>query len=445
MIYWGKQQKKGGAAVRERITLGLFLLILTLCLVLRLSVLIALFAGWALFMLYGIRTGRSIKSLLQMSLQGISRIKTILITFVLIGMLTGVWRLSGTIPYIAARSIRAITPGLFYLMTFLLCSFISTLMGTSFGSAATMGLICMTVCVSLGLDPALTGGALLSGVYVGDRWSPMSTSALLVSTLTDTDIYRNIRGMVKTAWLPFIVSCALYALPGLHAKPAPAFSLHVADLFEQAFVLHPSAFVPALSIIVLSLLKVKVRLSMLVSIAFAILVSTFLQHQAPDAILKAMVLGYESGDPQLARMLNGGGIVSMLRTAGIVSLSATYSGLFEGTGLLSGLRTLITRLGKKTTPYFGVLTASVFYALIGFNQTLPVMLTHQLCKGLMDDREKLALAIENTAILIPALVPWSIAGSVPLLTAGAGLGGIPFAFFLYLVPLWNLVKETKNK
>lgn len=431
--------------MREKATLIGFLLILAGSLAFQLPILLALLIGWCLFMLYGYISGQSVGSLISMSLAGIAKIKTILLTFMLIGMMTGAWRIAGTVPYIAYVSVPLITPGLFYLAAFLLCCFISTLMGTSFGSAATMGLISMTVCVSMGLDTTLTGGAILSGAYVGDRWSPMSTSALLVATLTDTDIYANIRAMVKTALVPFVIACALYALPGLNVGRAAVPAANAAALFQAHFVLHPIAFLPAAAIILLSLLKIRVRLSMLVSILVSVPIALFVQGQRMDAILHTLVFGYASDNDQLARMLNGGGLVSMLRTSAIVCLSATYSGLFEGTGLLNNLKSTVEKLSKKTTPYFGVLSASLFYSLIGFNQTLPVMLTHQLCRDVMPDREKLAVTLENTAILIPPLVPWSIAGSVPLFTVGAGLSSIPYAFFLYLVPIWCLIADTAKQ
>ena len=61
----------------------------------------------------------------------------------------------------------------------------------------------------------LLGGAMLSGVYFGDRCSPVSTSALLVSELTETNIYDNIKRMLKTALVPFLLSCGVYAALGM--------------------------------------------------------------------------------------------------------------------------------------------------------------------------------------------------------------------------------------
>ena len=43
-----------------------------------------------------------------------------------------------------------------------------------------------------------------------------------------------------------------------------------------------------------------------------------------------------------------------------------------------------------------------------------------------------------SAVVVAALIPWSIAGGAPLSSAGAPLSSIFFAFFLYLLPLWRL-------
>ena len=97
----------------------------------------------------------------------------------------------------------------------ILYALISYLTGTAFGTAATMGVICAALAAGMGIPAVYIGGAVISGSYFGDRCSPMSTSALLVSSLTGTDIYRNLGGMVKTSLVPFFVSVALYALLGL--------------------------------------------------------------------------------------------------------------------------------------------------------------------------------------------------------------------------------------
>lgn len=83
--------------------------------------------------------------LFKLSVSGVKTVKNILITFMLIGMLTALWRKAGTIPIIVCYAAQLISPALFLLMTFLLNCFISVLTGTSFGAAATMGVICAAI------------------------------------------------------------------------------------------------------------------------------------------------------------------------------------------------------------------------------------------------------------------------------------------------------------
>lgn len=77
-----------------------------------------------------------------------------------------------------------------------------------------MGLISMTIASTLGASKALVGGAVLSGIYFGDRCSPVSTSALLTADLTGTNLYDNIQRMMKSALVPFLLSLVFYGLMG---------------------------------------------------------------------------------------------------------------------------------------------------------------------------------------------------------------------------------------
>ena len=191
----------------EFLLLGLFGAGLLACVFTDTSIVAAMVFGWCLFFGYGLWKGKSLREMAGFSLQGIRTVRNILITFLLIGVLTAVWRASGSIAYIVYHAASFCAPSVMVLASFLLCSLISFLTGTAFGSAATIGVICMTMAASLGVPPLYTGGAVLAGVFFGDRCSPVSTSALLVSELTKTDLYSNISAMVKTALAPFLISC----------------------------------------------------------------------------------------------------------------------------------------------------------------------------------------------------------------------------------------------
>lgn len=124
-----------------------------------------------------------------MTLQGIMTVRNILITFLLIGVLTAFWRACGTIPAIVGGASKWISSSQVVVLTFVMNGAVSFLLGSSFATAATMGVISMIMAQGMGTSPALAGGAILGGIYFGDRCSSVSTSALLVSELTKTDIY----------------------------------------------------------------------------------------------------------------------------------------------------------------------------------------------------------------------------------------------------------------
>ena len=64
-------------------------------------------------------------------------------------------------------------------------------------------------------------------------------------------------------------------------------------------------------------------------------------------------------------------------------------------------------------------------------------------RGIQD--EDVMLDFENSGILIAPLQPWNIAAYVPIVMMGtSSVGYVPFAFFLYLVPLIYWLRLRKQ-
>ena len=423
----------------EIITLGLFLAGLGLCIFTGLQILYALLFGLVCFSVYAVLKGHSAKETCSMLIEGMGKVKNILFIFLLIGSLTSIWRTSGTIPYILYHAMRFINPRYFVLCTFLLCSVMSFLTGTSFGTASTMGVICMLISNAAGLSPALTGGAILSGSFFGDRCSPMSTSAQLVCTLTQTNIYTNIKNMFRTCLVPLLLSYILYVVLAGSGSAARV-DTEIVSLFKEHFSLHPAAAVPAILMLGLALFHVNVKYAMGASIIAAAAVALTLQGTAPADLARSLWTGYRAGEgTRLAALLNGGGIASMVKVAVIVLISSSYSGIFSHTGLLSGVKTALQHSAKALTPFGTVVLTSVLSCAVSCNQSLATILTCQMCDTLYPSQEDLALALENTVIVLAALIPWGIAGAVPVATIGAPMTCMLYAFYLYLLPVWNLL------
>ena len=428
----------------ELIVIALFCAGLVLCVALDLSILYALVAGLILFWAYGLQKGHSLKQLWNMSLSGVLKVKNILITFFLIGMLTAAWRASGTIAYIVCAAGSFIRPQIFYLMTFILNCLISLLIGTSFGTAATMGVICVTMARSMGINVVIVCGAMLSGTFFGDRCSPVSTSALLISQLTGTDIFDNIKNMVRSCVVPFIITCAVYFALGMGIGAADR-ALDLRSIFGTVFNLTPIAVIPAAVVVVMSVMKIKVKPTMAVSILTALPIAVIFQGVSISNLPQLLFWGFTTADSSLAPMINGGGIVSMLRVVAIVCISSAYSGIFEKTGLLDSAIDIVNKLAEKSTPFIATAFAGVAAGMIGCNQTLAIMLTHQLCRKLPVGSSRMALTLEDTVVLTSPLIPWSIASGAPLASVGGPAAAIVFACFLYIMPLYHSVLSMAKK
>ncbi len=424
----------------DLVTVGLFSAGLLACLAGGLSILWALLFGLALFLAYGRRTGLSWHELAVTALEGVKAVKNILFTFILIGVLTAFWRAAGTIAVIVCQASDLIRPSLFLLMAFLLNCCVSLLTGTSFGTAATMGVICAAIGTALGVPLWLTGGAVLSGAYFGDRCSLVSTSALLVAAVTGTEIYDNIRQMMRTTLVPFVLTCAAYAALGAFSGASGA-APDLRALFSREFSLSWTSLLPAAAVLAAALLKVNVKWAMACGIAVSLPVGRWGQGVSAASLARMAVLGFRAADAEVDALMGGGGLVSMLRVGGIVCLSSSYSGLFAKTGLLNGVKGALERLARRTSPLFATAAASVAAGMIACNQALTILMVAQLCGGLDERPEQLAHDIEDTAVVIAPLVPWSIAGAAPLAAVGAGSEALTVAFFLYLLPLYRLVRR----
>lgn len=428
------------------IAILLFLLSLITCLLLKFSVVYALVIGYIIFIIYGLIKRHNLIVLIKKSFEGVLTVKNILLVFILIGMITALWRASGTIAFIVYMGSKLISPSILILLTFLLCSILSVLIGTSLGTAATMGVICASIGKAMEVNPYYVGGAVLSGIYFGDRCSPMSTSALLIAELTKTNLYTNIKLMIKTSIIPFVVTCLFYLFLGFKSTVSNI-NVDVTEIFKQNYNLNIIVIIPAILIIILSILKIDVKKTMLVSIVISFIIAMFIQRDSIVALIKYCIFGYHHTNEKLNLMMKGGGILSMVSVSLIVGISSSYSGIFKETKMLVSLKKYLKEFSKRTSNYFVIFISAIVSGAIACNQSLGTILTNELC-GELVEKQKMAIILENTVILLVGLIPWNIAMGVPLKTIGVGfLSGI-YAFYLYSLPLWNLflgVMEEKNK
>ena len=426
---------------------AIFIGAMILCIVTGYTTVIALFVGLIAFIIVGIRKGFTFKDLMKMGRDGLKDAIVVVEVMFIIGFITAVWRSSGTITFFVYYGIKVITPSLFLIITFVLSCLLSYALGTSFGVAGTVGVIFIALARTGGVNEVITAAVVMSGIYFGDRGSPVSSSAILVAAITHTDLLDNVKMMMKTGIVPLALTFGIYAVFSFF-NPIHTVDQSFLNALQGEFSVSLWCIVPAICMLVLPLLKVEVINAMLASIGSGILISIFVQHMEILPLLKSMFLGYQSTG-SLGAIINGGGLVSMIEVVFIVALSSTYSGIFSGTDMLAVLQDKIKPIMKKIGRFGGMIIVTMSTLCIFCNQTIASMMCNDILKKPYEEmgasKEELAMDMENSVILLAGIVPWAIACSVPLGFMQVGLEAVPLSFFLFLVPIcYAIQKKVAN-
>ncbi|MBE9177224.1 Na+/H+ antiporter NhaC family protein [Oculatella sp. LEGE 06141] len=403
-----------------------------------------LFISMILIMMVLCRQGFSLKSLLKMAVVGSKKSFSVLSVLLLIGAVTAIWMAAGTVPAIVYYGIQFIDPQYFVLATFLLSSFVSLLIGTSFGTVSTIGIALMIMASSSTVNPHIIAGAIIAGAYFGDRCSPMSSSANLIASVTKTKLYTNIQNMWLTAIVPLLLTTFLYWILSL-LNPVQIANDHFSAEIARLFNINVIDLLPAIAILLLSVLRVEVKLSMVISIVVAIAIALFYQHYSVIELCQFMLLGFGiAEETPLQSILLGGGVLSMVKVSIVVIISTAFVGIFAGTQALQRIELFLVNVKSRRDRFLSTCLIGIGSAAFGCTQTIAILLTQQLVENKYKENEqghyKLALDLENTVVVIAPLIPWNIAGLVPATILMTDPGFIPYAFYLYLIPLINLIQ-----
>ncbi len=441
-----KKTQKGSDNMELYIAFIVFIISMLVAIITNHSMVISLFIGLVAFLIVGKMRGYPLKDMIKMSVEANKSSLVVIKVMLIIGVLTAVWRVSGTITIFVYYGMKVIMPPIFLLITFLLCCLLSYAIGTSFGVAGTVGVIFMALARSGGVNPLITAGVVMSGVYFGDRCSPVSSSANMVAGVTNTQIYDNVKIMMKTGALPFVITLIIYVILSV-TNPIASVDQTMIQTFEEQFTLSLLSFLPAVIVIGLPLLKIGVVKAMITSIVSAIIIAWLVQGVDLVSVIKICIFGYESASSGLGAILDGGGLVSMIEIAIILVISSSYSGIFSGTKMLNNLQEKLGNACNRVGRFAIMVAMSIAMASIFCNQTIGTLMCADLMrKPYLDgggDNTELAIDLENSVILIACFIPWSIGCSVPLLMLGVDFKALPFAVFMYLVPICYLFTKKK--
>ncbi|MEM8894231.1 MAG: Na+/H+ antiporter NhaC family protein, partial [Bacteroidota bacterium] len=160
------------------------------------------------------RLGFSWNELQEGIVKSISSAMTSLLILLLIGSLAGAWLISGIVPAMIYYGLQILSPGIFLFAACVVCAIISIATGSSWTTAATVGIALIGIGKALGISEGLIAGAILSGAYFGDKMSPLSDTTNLAPAMAGTDLFTHIRYMAYTTFPSITISLILFLIIG---------------------------------------------------------------------------------------------------------------------------------------------------------------------------------------------------------------------------------------
>lgn len=399
--------------------------------------------------IFSIKKFKTLKNTLDITIAGTKKSYLLVFIFALLGALSASWFISGTIPALIYYGIKIINPNYFYVFSFLITSLFSFLIGSSFGTVGTIGLVMVSLARGIGLDIYIVAGSIISGAYFGDRGSPTSSSANFVAILTETEIYSNVKGMFKASILPYLITLSLYFYLGKNIEPK-FIENNILTLLNQNFYLDFVVFIPMIYLVIMCLLKKNIRHTILVSIFLSLIIGWFLQNYEDRNFIKVLIYGFKLQiENELYNVIRGGGILSMGTAMVMALLSCGLVNIVDKLGILKLVSEKIGVIKSEWKIYLYTIVVAILTAAISCSQSTSILLTSQIMKKIYKKngftKELLALDIENSSVVLSSLIPWNIAITVPALMLDISVVKIiPYSLYLIILPMIVMILKIKK-
>ena len=294
------------------------------------------------------------------------------IIMMLVGVMIAAWIACGTVPMIIHWGLTIINPKFFLVTACLICAIVCVAIGSSWSVAGTVGIALVGIGAGLGVNPAMTAGAIVSGAYLGDKMSPMSDTTNLAPAVAEGDLFDHIRSMMYTTGPAFVISLVIYAILGLRYSADSVNSELVTSTLqaiEQTYRMNVLLLLPAAVVIVMAIKKAPSIPTLLVSALTAIILAIVFQGESLSSILGILDSGVhiDSGLPEFDKLMNRGGLQSMLWTAALGILGMLYGAIMERTGLLASFLEKMNPLVKTTGGLIAttIVTCTILLAAYG--------------------------------------------------------------------------------
>lgn len=365
-----------------------------------------------------------------------------------VGTVIGSWMASGTVPTIMYYGLKMLTPTSFIILGFVLCCIVSFFVGSSYSTLATLGVAFVGIGTGLGMNLGLVGGMVVSGALFGDKMSPFSDTTNLAPAVSGTTVYKHIGSMLYTVIPATIITIILYAVLSMGTDTSGA-DMHMAkDMMEGIaanFNVTPVLFIVPVFVLTLALFKVPPVIAMLSSSLLAIIMGVITQSGHVDvmALIDSVGIGFsiDTGVADLDRLLNRGGIASMMEVVAWTLLTLGMGHCLKESGILNAfLQKLLVIIRKPRDLVISTLLLSLATACLTASQYLAIMLPGMLMKDQYTkfklDKKVLSRTLEDGGTMFSFMIPWDTAGIYTASVLGIStLTYAPYAFLLILCPV----------
>lgn len=373
-----------------------------------------------------------------------------LFIFLLIGSLIGVWIMAGVIPTLMVYGFHILSIRWFLPSVFLMCAFVGCFIGSAFTIISTVGITAMGIGITMGINPAMIAGAVVSGAVFSDKMSPLSATTNLASAIAGDDLYNHIKNMMWSTVPAFVISLVLFSIIGGNHHAASLTKItSTSRVLMNNFTISIWMLIPVLLLLICAWTKIPTIPTLFINILVSIVIILVnpKHHYSFTKIADVMQNGFKinTTNPEINQILNRGGISSMMGTMTLIIIALALGGLLINLGVINVVMDRFSSHIKST----GMLVLSTVLAAIGVNifigeQYLSIILPGTAFKA---DYQKAGLApealgrtLEDGGAVINYLVPWGVAGVFVANTLNVPtLHYLPFVFFSLLCPVFSIL------
>ncbi|MGS2719604.1 Na+/H+ antiporter NhaC [Paraglaciecola aestuariivivens] len=412
--------------------------------------------------LVGLKNGLSWQDIEQAIIQSSAKIVSPILIFLSIGALIGSFMLSGAVPSLLYYGLNILSPSYFYPLTCLICALVAICIGSSWTTAATIGVALIGVAYGFELSPEITAGAIISGAYFGDKMSPLSETTNLAPSIVGIDLFSHIRHMAWVSVPSFILALAGFLFIGLSHSVSATSQTGIESFIQtldQQFIIAPINLVPVVLLLWLAVKRTPAFLAIMGVSLLACIFTLVFQFQAlltfagsgqlVDIIRAFWVVLFDgfqihTNNESVNNLLSRGGMASMVSMVWLVIASMMMTGVLQRVGYIDMLMRIMVK-GVRST---GSLIASTMATCLGVNivtgdQYMALVLPGHMWQTEFAKRQldnvNLSRTLEDAGTLTSPLIPWNACGVFMAGTLAVGtLAYFPYCFFNLLNPIMAL-------